>query len=174
MANGFVSGWSVTSIVTLQSGFPFTPQLSYNPSNNGDTRNPVRPFINPDFTGNVITGNPAQWFNPAAFLQPPANSGFYGNLGRDTLIGPGLATWDFSAIKDTRIRERADPAVPRRDLQPAEPRKLQYAESDRVHAVRSIGNGRRHNQHLHYRSPGAICLETSLVREAMVVPMAAK
>ncbi len=107
VANGFVSGWSVTSIVELQSGFPFTPQLSYNPSNNGDTRNPVRPFTNPDFTGSVITGNPAQWFNPAAFLQPPANSGFYGNLGRDTLIGPGLETWDFSAIKDTPIHERA-------------------------------------------------------------------
>jgi hypothetical protein len=105
-AKGLVDGWSVTSIVTLQAGFPFTPQLSYNPSNNGDTRNPVRPFINPDFTGNVITGNPSQWFNPAAFLQPPANSGFYGDLGRDTLIGPGLATWDFSAIKDMRIRER--------------------------------------------------------------------
>jgi hypothetical protein len=92
--------------VTLQGGFPLTPQLSYNPSNNGDTRNPVRPFINPNFTGSVITGNPTQWFNPAAFLQPPANSGFYGNLGRDTLTGPGLATWDFSAIKDTRITER--------------------------------------------------------------------
>ena len=107
LANGFVGGWSVTSIVELQSGFPFTPQLSYNPSNNGDTRNPVRPFINPDFTGNPITGNPSQWFNPAAFLQPPPNSGFYGNLGRDTLTGPALETWDFSAIKDTRIHERA-------------------------------------------------------------------
>ena len=105
-ANGAVSGWSVTSIVTVQSGFPFTPQLSYNPSNNGDTRNPVRPFVNPGFAGSVITGNPAQWFNPAAFLQPPANSGFYGNLGRDTLIGPGVATWDFSALKDTSIHER--------------------------------------------------------------------
>ena len=40
------------------------------------------------------------------FLRPPPNSGFYGNLGRDNLIGPGLATWDFSAIKDTRIHER--------------------------------------------------------------------
>ena len=48
-ANGLVSGWSVNSIVTLQGGFPFTPQLSYNPSNNGDTRNPVRPFVNPEF-----------------------------------------------------------------------------------------------------------------------------
>jgi hypothetical protein len=36
---------------------------------------------------------------------PPANSGFYGNLGRDTLIGPGLATWDLSLLKDTRLRE---------------------------------------------------------------------
>jgi hypothetical protein len=106
LANGFAGGWSATSIVTLQSGFPITPQLSYNPSNNGDTRNPVRPFLNPDFKGPVVTGNPAQWFNPAAFLQPPANSGFYGNLGRDTLKGPGLATWDFSALKDTAVSER--------------------------------------------------------------------
>jgi hypothetical protein len=99
-------GWTVNSIVTMQSGFPFTPQLSYNPSNNGDTRNPVRPFVNPAFTGPVILGNPTQWFNPAAFLAAPSGSGFYGNLGRDTLIGPGLATWDLSFLKDTPIRER--------------------------------------------------------------------
>jgi hypothetical protein len=105
-ANASISGWSVNSIVTLQSGFPITPQLSYNPSNNGDTRNPVRPFINPAFHGSAILGKPSQWFNPAAFLAPPANSGFYGNLGRDTLNGPGLGTWDFSAVKDTSIRER--------------------------------------------------------------------
>jgi hypothetical protein len=104
--NTMVSGWSVNSILTLQSGFPFTPQLSYNPSNTGDTRNPVRPFVNPAFTGPVIIGSPNQWFNPAAFLAPPNASGFYGNLGRDTLTGPGLATWDVSLLKDTRIRER--------------------------------------------------------------------
>jgi hypothetical protein len=101
-----IGGWSVASILTVQSGFPFTPQLSYNPSNNGDTRNPVRPFLNPNFSGPVVLGNPNQWFNPAAFLAPPANSGFYGNVGRDTYIGPGLATWDFSVLKDTAIRER--------------------------------------------------------------------
>jgi len=105
-SSALVSGWSVNSVVTIQSGFPFTPQLSYNPSNNGDTRNPVRPFVNPDFTGPVTLGKPSQWFNPNAFLAPPANSGFYGNLGRDTLIGPGLATWDFSAFKTTTLRER--------------------------------------------------------------------
>jgi len=98
-------GWSLNSIVTIQGGFPFTPQLSYNPSRNGDTRNPVRPFVNPAFSGPVILGSPNEWFNPAAFLAPPNNSGFYGNLGRDTLGGPGLATVDLSLRKDTRIRE---------------------------------------------------------------------
>jgi len=105
-SNTLISGWSVNSVVTAQSGFPFTPQLSYNPSNNGDTRNPVRPFVNPNFSGPIILGKPSQWFNPSAFLAPPANSGFYGNLGRDTLIGPGLATWDFSVFKTTTLREQ--------------------------------------------------------------------
>jgi hypothetical protein len=103
---GLVSGWSLSSIITAQAGFPLTPQLSYNPSNTGDTRNPVRPFLNPTFTGSVVTGNPSQWFNPNAFIAPPSTSGFEGNLGRDTYIGPGLATWDFSVLKDTKIRER--------------------------------------------------------------------
>jgi hypothetical protein len=108
-ASRLISGWMVNSIVTLQIGFPFSPQLSYNPSNNGDTRNPVRPFATPAFSGPTIIGSPAKWFDPNAFLAPsniPANGGFYGNVGRDTLVGPGLATWDFSALKDTRITER--------------------------------------------------------------------
>jgi carboxypeptidase family protein len=101
-----ISGWSLASIVTLQSGFPLTPQLSYNPSNNGDTRNPVRPFVNPGFKGPVVLGKPNQWFNPAAFIAPPSASGFYGTAGRDTFMGPGLATWDFSVLKNTAISER--------------------------------------------------------------------
>jgi hypothetical protein len=107
--NAVASGWTVNSIVTLQGGFPFSPLLSYNPSNNGDTRNPVRPFVNPAFSGPIILGTPAKWFNPAAFLAPAntaANGGFYGNVGRNTLIGPGLATWDFSVLKETRLREQ--------------------------------------------------------------------
>jgi hypothetical protein len=98
------SGWALNSILTLQDGFPFTPQLSFNPSNNGDTRNPVRPSLNPAFPGPVILGSPNEYFNPNAFLVPP--NGTYGNLGRDTFIGPGLATLDFSLLKDTKITEK--------------------------------------------------------------------
>ena len=103
-----VSGWTVNSIVTVQSGFPYTPQLSYNPSLNGDSKNPVRPFVNPNPAPAPVVPGAIRWFNPNDFIAQPNNSGFYGNLGRDTLTGPGLAEWDFSAMKDTRFGERLD------------------------------------------------------------------
>ncbi len=97
-------GWTVSAIATLQSGFPFTPQLGYNPTGNGDSRNPVRPSWNPAFTGAVIEGGPAQYFNPAAFQAPAA--GTYGNVGRDVLTGPGLAQLDLSLMKTLAIFDR--------------------------------------------------------------------
>ena len=99
-----VSGWSVNGVQTIQSGFPFTPQLSFNPSNNGDTRNPVRPSLNSAFTGPLILGNPNRYFDPNAFIVP--SNGTYGNVGRDTFTGPGLATMDISLLKNTRITEK--------------------------------------------------------------------
>jgi hypothetical protein len=102
--NNIVGGWTVNSVVTIQSGFPFTPQMSFNPSNDGDSKNPVRPNWNPAFTGPVILGGTSQWFNPQAFAVPA--TGTFGNVGRDVLTGPGLATWDFSVLKDTHLFER--------------------------------------------------------------------
>ncbi len=104
-----VGGWELSTIVTLQSGFPFTPQLGYNPTNSGDTRNPIRPDVNPNFVGSLYTkgttaGRVAQFFNPLAFSAPV--NGTVGNLGRDTLTGPGLADWDLSLLKATRLTER--------------------------------------------------------------------
>jgi hypothetical protein len=96
--------WQLSGIETLQSGLPFTPQLSYNPSNDGDTRNPVRPSWNPAFTGPVILGGPSEYFNPNAFIQPAA--GTYGNVGRNILQGPGLAELDLSLAKKFSLSER--------------------------------------------------------------------
>jgi hypothetical protein len=98
------SGWVLSGIETLQSGFPFTAQLGFNPTNNGDSRNPIRPSLNPAFNGQLILGGPNQYFNPNAFLVPP--NGTYGNVGRDVLIGPGLAELDASLLKNTAISER--------------------------------------------------------------------
>jgi len=99
-----IGGWQLSGIQTLQSGLPFTPQLSYNPSNDGDTRNPVRPSWNPNFTGPVVLGGPIQYFNPKAFFQPLP--GTYGNVGRNVLQGPGLVETDLSLTKTFLFSER--------------------------------------------------------------------
>jgi len=98
------ANWQVSGIVTLQSGLPFTPQLSYNPSNDGDTRNPVRPSWNPNFVGKVIVGGSNEYFNPLAFIQPLA--GTYGNVGRNILEGPSLKQFDFALAKRWSFSER--------------------------------------------------------------------
>ena len=97
-------GWSLSGIETMQSGLPFTPQLGFNPTNNGDSRNPIRPSWNPFFQGSVVEGGPSHYFNPAAFVVPV--NGTYGNVGRDTLTGPGLTELDASLIKNTAVTER--------------------------------------------------------------------
>jgi hypothetical protein len=109
LADKFVSGWTLASIVSAQSGFPFSPQLGYNPTGSGDTRNPVRCNAVPSFTGRLYTsGSTAarvgQFFNPAAFAAPVY--GTVGNLGRDTLTGPGYTDWDLSLAKTTHLSEK--------------------------------------------------------------------
>jgi hypothetical protein len=102
--NRVIGDWQISGIQTLQSGLPFTPQLSYNPSNDGDTRNPVRPSVNPNFAGPVILGGANQYFDPNAFVQPLP--GTYGNAGRNTLRGPRLYETDLSLAKRFTFRER--------------------------------------------------------------------
>jgi hypothetical protein len=99
-----ISGWQLNGIVTLLSGFPFTPQIGSNRSGDGDTRNPDRPSLNPAFSGPIVLGNPNQWFNPNAFILPAP--GTYGNLGRGVFSGPGLAELDVSLFKNINIGER--------------------------------------------------------------------
>ena len=45
----------------------------------------------------------AQFFNPAAYSAPVY--GTVGNLGRDTLTGPGYTDWDLSLLKSTQLSE---------------------------------------------------------------------
>ncbi len=99
-----VSGWALSGIASLQSGFPFSPQLGYNPTGNGDSRNPARPQLNPAFSGTLYPRTPTQWFNPEAFTAP--YPGTFGNASRDSLTGPGLADVDVSLAKTTSIHER--------------------------------------------------------------------
>ncbi len=110
LASRVVSGWSLATIANLLSGFPFSPQLGYNPTGSGDSRNPVRPDVNPNFHGRLYAAGStaqkaAQWFNPAAFVAPAY--GTVGDAPRDGLVGPGFADWDLSLLKSTKLTEAA-------------------------------------------------------------------
>jgi hypothetical protein len=104
LAQKLAAGWILSGVETIQSGLPFTPQLGFIPTNNGDRRNPIRPSWNPAFNGPVVLGGPDRYFDPNAFVLPPA--GTYGNAGRDVLYGPGLASTDLSVSKTTAISEK--------------------------------------------------------------------
>lgn len=103
--NKLMGDWQVNGIATVLSGFPFTPQIGSNRSGDGDARNPDRPSVKPAFHGAVLLQNPHQWFDPAAFVLP--TPGTYGNLGRGTFTGPGLAELDVSISKEIGVTERA-------------------------------------------------------------------
>jgi hypothetical protein len=105
-ADKFISGWAVGGILNLRSGFPFTLTVGFDRANNGiDNVQTQRPNLAPGRSfESAITGDPNQYVDPTAFVLQP--SGFYGNLGRNTLQGPNLRTFDFSILKKTRINER--------------------------------------------------------------------
>jgi hypothetical protein len=61
----------------------------------------VVPGVNPILPNwSAATG----YLNPLAFSQP--TDGTFGDLGRDSIYGPGYKNWDFSITKNTHITER--------------------------------------------------------------------
>jgi hypothetical protein len=105
LSNALLGGWEINGIATLLSGFPFTPLSGSNRSGDGDTRTPDRPSANSSFTGPVVLGDQTQWFDPNAFVLPPP--GTWGNVGRGTFRGPGLASVDVSLFKNISLADRA-------------------------------------------------------------------
>lgn len=103
-ASHVIANWQASVISTIQTGLPFSPQLGFNPTNDGNSRNPGRPSLNPSFSGPVILGSPNQYYNPNAFIAPL--NGTYGNAGRDILDGPGLTDVDLSLVKRIPVGER--------------------------------------------------------------------
>ncbi len=138
VAGKFVNGWWTGSIITIQTGIPFSPELasdreqaglagtngglerpSYVTSANiaavtaqavaaGLTTCPANsslciPYNPVVYNPNtVITHSVQQWFNPNMFALQPV--GTIGDVRRNSLREPGLATWDFSLNKDTTWR----------------------------------------------------------------------
>jgi hypothetical protein len=111
-ANRFVDGWEIALIETLQSGNPINFHLS-------NTSFAGAAVLRPNVLGPVVTGyTPATngsattityIQNPTDFINQGTTPGTvlgFGNLGRNTVIGPGFSDLDFTIVKNMKITER--------------------------------------------------------------------
>jgi hypothetical protein len=112
-------GWQVNGIVTLSAGAPLTVRDGSNVQNTyiGSTEG-LRANLIPEGDNNPVLGGPDRYYDTSQFIpsfcqgnrfcragDPDYLPGFYGNAGRSTVSGPGLATVDFSTLKNFTITE---------------------------------------------------------------------
>jgi hypothetical protein len=98
-AGKILGNWELHGLAQAQTGPPFAPFIGFDRARlNPGSEDPGE---RPDWTGapgaRVILGEPERYFDPFAFSLPPA--GMYGNLGRNTLPGPGLVNLDLALHK---------------------------------------------------------------------------
>jgi hypothetical protein len=97
-----LGGWHLGGIVTLHSGFYFSPAMGYDPSNTGSIG-----LTRTDRTcnGNLPSGQRSinNWFDVNCFPLPTTYA--FGNSGKNVLIGPGGVTSDFAFRKLFNITE---------------------------------------------------------------------
>jgi len=103
--SALLRGWELSGIGTVRTGLPLTVTISRNATALPDGNNQnQRPNLVPGVSlippgGSTIN----QWINPAAFSIPAA--GTWGNLGRNTIEGPGLLQFDSALSKTIKITE---------------------------------------------------------------------
>jgi hypothetical protein len=91
-------GWQTSGIVFWRSGYPFTVGQTPGLQSTG--------FGNrPNIVGDPVLSDPTidRWFNADAYQRPVDVTGTYGDVGRNTLRGPGQFNIDMSLIKNTRF-----------------------------------------------------------------------
>lgn len=100
LASRVLGGWEIQGVVQVQAGPPFNPTVGFDRARlggGGPSDGSQRPMYAGAPGTSVILGDPQRWFDPTVFALPPA--GMYGNLGRNVLDGPGLASMDLAAHK---------------------------------------------------------------------------
>jgi hypothetical protein len=97
--SALVRGWNVGTLVRARTGYPFSVFTGIDRSLQQFA--PRYPDLRPGARNNPIRGGADEYFDPQAFiLQPP---GYIGNLGRNTLVGPGLFTIDLMLERSIHV-----------------------------------------------------------------------
>ncbi|MBA2301862.1 MAG: TonB-dependent receptor [Acidobacteria bacterium] len=99
VARALATGWQVNSVITLTDGYPLSvlEESGAQSTRIGDDED-LRPDLIPGGNPNPVTGDPNRWFDISQFT--PSQLGYFGTLGRGTVISPGLATVDLSVFKN--------------------------------------------------------------------------
>ena len=100
------AGWQWNTISTFSAGNPFSVVVGFDRARarfQAGT-SPQRPDLVAGRSTNPILGGPDKYYDTSAFALPAA--GYFGNLGRNTLIGPGLAMVDMSVNKRFQLTEK--------------------------------------------------------------------
>ena len=111
-ARAALGGWQVNAIANFSSGTPFTVYDSANVSLQGGSPE-ITGFYSsrPDQIANPNDGahTADQWVARSPFLRldPVSQAGQFGNEGRNTVRGPGIANVDLSLLKSIPLDERA-------------------------------------------------------------------
>jgi hypothetical protein len=124
-----VGGWQIEGILTVMTGTPFTVTYSstYLNLDQGGTNTPIEvdPSVQILHGINTTSNGGAPWFNPAAFAAPPCQSATpspscptgaidqiggaaqqVGNVGRNSMIGPGFFNLNAALSKTMHFSER--------------------------------------------------------------------
>lgn len=102
-ANELVNNWHASTILSLQTGFPYSVWAGLDNSLLGPTNNDVADKIGP--SARPSGANPVdEYFNTAAYV--PNVIGTVGNSGRNSLTSPSSVTWDLGILKNFPITER--------------------------------------------------------------------
>jgi hypothetical protein len=95
-----LGGWQVNGIATFQRGFPITIQAE-DAGGLNDSFGTNRANLVGDPYPSGFEKSVSQWFNTAAFAQPAR--GPFGNIGRNTLRGPGINNLDLALFKNFEL-----------------------------------------------------------------------
>jgi hypothetical protein len=96
-----VRGWTLGAIATFSDGIPKTIFTGFNRAGDRARNTASRPNLASGKSNNPVVGGWEQYFDPTAFVLPPA--GFYGNVARNTLIGPGYANVDVTLERSIAV-----------------------------------------------------------------------
>ena len=105
-----LTGWEIGGVFEASTGVPFTPGFGGDALGvkSTDPNIDVPNFVSAPGCGSLVNpGNPNHYIKTQCFAVPNPIT-LRGNLGRNTIIGPGLVNFDFSLFKNNHIKRVSD------------------------------------------------------------------